>query len=174
VTRWNSTGNSSLTVLYFTHFVSHALADQLLLNIIQQFEAWRWDKVKEREREVGQCTYHKSRSQNYWVFGLFPSSGILKTRKLDVSETGLFSSSGEGETPTLLGSLERANLNHWTEGFPPSPEDGNRPSFRNVVFSSFWNTGRWTKSKNPVILNVIHHRQNPSEIFTNHTNTLCD
>jgi hypothetical protein len=26
--------------------------------------------------------------QNYWVFGLFPSSGILETRKHDVSETG--------------------------------------------------------------------------------------
>jgi hypothetical protein len=26
--------------------------------------------------------------QNYWVFGLFPSSGILGTRKYDVSVTG--------------------------------------------------------------------------------------
>jgi hypothetical protein len=25
-----------------------------------------------------------------------------------------FRASGEGETPTLLGPLERANLNHWT------------------------------------------------------------
>jgi hypothetical protein len=25
--------------------------------------------------------------QNYWVFGLFPSSGILENRKHDVSET---------------------------------------------------------------------------------------
>jgi hypothetical protein len=32
-----------------------------------------------------------------------------KFRKLD-----LFPSSGKGETPTLLGPLERANLNHWT------------------------------------------------------------
>jgi hypothetical protein len=28
--------------------------------------------------------YH---NHNYWVFGLFPSSGILGTRKHDVSET---------------------------------------------------------------------------------------
>jgi hypothetical protein len=27
-------------------------------------------------------------TQNYWVFGLFPSSGILGSRKHDVSETG--------------------------------------------------------------------------------------
>jgi heme/copper-type cytochrome/quinol oxidase subunit 1 len=27
-------------------------------------------------------------AQNYWVFGLFPSTGILETRKHDVSETG--------------------------------------------------------------------------------------
>jgi hypothetical protein len=51
---------------------------------------------------------------NYWVFGHFPSSGILENttfRKLD-----LFPSSDEGEKiPTQLGSLERANLNHWTD-----------------------------------------------------------
>jgi hypothetical protein len=42
----------------------------------------------------------------------------------------LFLSSGEGkETPTLLGSLERANLNYWTKWFmdpaelvSPSPQ----------------------------------------------------
>jgi hypothetical protein len=27
-------------------------------------------------------------TQNYWVFGIFPSSGILGTRKHDVSKTG--------------------------------------------------------------------------------------
>jgi hypothetical protein len=27
-------------------------------------------------------------TQNYWVFGLCPSSGILETRKRSVSETG--------------------------------------------------------------------------------------
>jgi hypothetical protein len=42
-----------------------------------------------------------------------------------------------------------------------SPEDGNRSSFRNAVVSSSYNSGRWTESTNPVILNVIHHRQNP-------------
>jgi hypothetical protein len=55
--------------------------------------------------------------QNYWVFGLFSSSGILESttcRKLD-----LFPSSGEdGGEDTYphcqLGPLERANLNHWT------------------------------------------------------------
>jgi hypothetical protein len=34
----------------------------------------------------------------------------------------------------------------------PSPEDGNRSSFRNVVFSSIQNSGRWTTSRNSVIL----------------------
>jgi hypothetical protein len=56
-----------------------------------------------------------SNTQNYWVLGLFPSSGILDNttfRKLD-----LFLSYGEGggeKTPTHLGPLERANLNHCT------------------------------------------------------------
>jgi hypothetical protein len=38
-----------------------------------------------------------------------------------------------------------------------SLEGGNRSSFQNVVFS------RWTNSKNPVIVSVIHRRQNPLE-----------
>jgi hypothetical protein len=60
----------------------------------------------------------------------------------------LFASSDEGrETPTLLGPFERANLN------------------------------LWTKSTNPVILNVIYHRQNPLDsnlsCFDNHKFTVC-
>jgi hypothetical protein len=51
-------------------------------------------------------------TQNHWVSGLGPSSGILNTRKHNVSD--VFPSSGEENTPTLLGPLERASLNHWT------------------------------------------------------------
>jgi hypothetical protein len=58
-----------------------------------------------------------SDTQNYWVFGLFPTSGILGNRKHDVSETGSVSIfrcvGGEGKTPTQLGPLGRVNLNHW-------------------------------------------------------------
>jgi hypothetical protein len=44
----------------------------------------------------------------------------------------VFSSSGEGaKTPTHLGPLERLRL-ALSKG--PSPEDGNRFTFRNVVF----------------------------------------
>jgi hypothetical protein len=54
-------------------------------------------------------------SQNYWIFGLFPSFGILETGKHEVSETGSVSvpSSGEvGEkTPAQLGPLDRNNIN---------------------------------------------------------------
>jgi hypothetical protein len=32
-----------------------------------------------------------------------------------------------------------------------------------MFFSYFKNTGRWTKSKNPVFSTVIHYRQNSSE-----------
>jgi hypothetical protein len=42
-------------------------------------------------------------TQNYWVFVLSPSSGILENRKHDVLKNESVSSSGEGETPTLLG-----------------------------------------------------------------------
>jgi hypothetical protein len=51
------------------------------------------------------------------------------------------------ETPTLLGPLERVNLNHRTLS---SPEDGNRSSFRNAVFSCIYNSGRSTQSTNRV------------------------
>jgi hypothetical protein len=70
-------------------------------------------------------------------------------RKLD-----LFPSSGEGREDTYSVGPLRAN---------PSPEDGNRSSFRNVVFSIQYNTGRWKKFKNPIILCVIHYRQNSLE-----------
>jgi hypothetical protein len=50
-------------------------------------------------------------SQNYWGFGLFPSSGILKNRTHDVSETGFVCPQVRGEDTSQLGPLERANLN---------------------------------------------------------------
>jgi hypothetical protein len=88
-------------------------------------------------------------TQNYWVFGLFPSSGILENtfRKLD-----LFPSSGEegGEDtysagpqwlrlalskgPNLVGVFTTAFI-----------EDGNRSSFRNVVFSRIPDDGKCPK-----------------------------
>jgi hypothetical protein len=50
-------------------------------------------------------------AQNYWVSGLCPSSGILNTTEKTFRKLDLFPSSGEGKkTPTLLGPLERANL----------------------------------------------------------------
>jgi hypothetical protein len=54
-------------------------------------------------------------TQNYWSFGLFPSSGILENRKITFRKLDLFPSSSEeaGKTPIQLGPLERANLNHW-------------------------------------------------------------
>jgi hypothetical protein len=55
---------------------------------------------------------------------------ILKSEeKHDVPESGSVSVLRWGETPILLGPLERANLNHWIS-------DGNRSSFWNVVFLS--------------------------------------
>jgi hypothetical protein len=50
--------------------------------------------------------------RNDWDFGLCPL-GVLETRKHDVSETGFHSQVKGGKTPTQLGPLERANLNHW-------------------------------------------------------------
>jgi hypothetical protein len=77
----------------------------------------------------------------------------------------MFSSSGEGKgTPTLLGPLERANLNHcsnWRLTLSkgpnsvgvslPSPEDGNRSSVRNFIFLvylEFWTMDEVQKPSN--------------------------
>jgi hypothetical protein len=32
-----------------------------------------------------------------------------------------------------------------------------------TIPQNYWLFGRWTKSKNPIILSIIHHHQNPSE-----------
>jgi hypothetical protein len=53
-------------------------------------------------------------TQNCWVFGLCPLTGILEARKHNVSETGFVSVLSDGETPTPLGPLQSDNLNHWT------------------------------------------------------------
>jgi hypothetical protein len=84
-------------------------------------------------------------TQNYWGFGRFQTSGILETRKYDVSETGSVSVLrwGRGKTPTQLGPLERANLNHWTDPFSETscflfsrmPDDGKSPK-KTVILSS--------------------------------------
>jgi hypothetical protein len=60
--------------------------------------------------------------KNYWVFRVcqffdIPNKKLDNTtfRKLD-----LLRFSGDGETPTLLGPLKAANLNHWKETDPIS------------------------------------------------------
>jgi hypothetical protein len=55
-------------------------------------------------------TKHFSKTRDYCVFGLCPSSGILKnTKEQNVSKAYLFLSSvGRWETLILLGPLERA------------------------------------------------------------------
>jgi hypothetical protein len=50
-------------------------------------------------------------TQNYWVFGIFPSSGILETRKTQHFGNWIcFHPQVRGKTPTHLRPLERANL----------------------------------------------------------------
>jgi hypothetical protein len=46
-------------------------------------------------------------TQNYWVFGLCPSSGILEIRKRNITETGAVSNlMWGGKTPTQFGPLK--------------------------------------------------------------------
>jgi hypothetical protein len=52
-------------------------------------------------------------TQKYGGSELCPSSGILKSRKHNILETGSVSVPRWRNTPTLLDPLERANLNYW-------------------------------------------------------------
>jgi hypothetical protein len=55
-------------------------------------------------------------TKNYWVSGLCPSPGILNNFNIAFRELDPFSSSGEGrEAPAVMGPLERADPNHWTQ-----------------------------------------------------------
>jgi hypothetical protein len=65
-------------------------------------------------RQVGKSDLFLSILLNYCISGRCPSSGILKTREHNVSETGSVSVLRWKGTFTLLGSLERANLNDWS------------------------------------------------------------
>jgi hypothetical protein len=131
----------------------------------------------------------KRANLNHWPHDLFLSSGEeretptllgpLERANLNHWPHELFLSSGEEkETPTLLGPFKRANLNHWPHDlFLSSGEERETPTllgplkranlthrtrcrFRNV-FIYMLNSGRWTKSRNPVILSVTQHHQSP-------------
>jgi hypothetical protein len=54
--------------------------------------------------------FYITNNHNYWVFGLYPLSGILQTRKY-VSETGSVSVFRWRATPILLGPLWYCNPN---------------------------------------------------------------
>jgi hypothetical protein len=53
-------------------------------------------------------------SQNNWICGRCPPSGILNNKETERFGKLMFQSPSERrETHTLLGPLERANVNHW-------------------------------------------------------------
>jgi hypothetical protein len=62
---------------------------------------------------IRHCENHFE-SQNYWVSERCPSSGILKTREHRFGKWVCFRPQLSGETPTVLGPLERANLSYWS------------------------------------------------------------
>jgi hypothetical protein len=86
---------------------------------------------------LGQWMWSVFFFQNYWVSALCPSSGILDNRKHNVPETESVPVLrwGDGDT-YFVGSLRKS----WPQTL---------------------DYGRWPKSGHPVILSVIHHRQNP-------------
>jgi hypothetical protein len=77
-------------------------------------------------------------TQNYWGFGHFPSSGVLGTKKTRRFRNWIsFRPQVWGKTPTHLGPLDRANLNHCIQlsrYLPPTPEEGNRSIFETSCF----------------------------------------
>jgi hypothetical protein len=70
---------------------------------------WKESTIKNKEtRQI------KNIFQNQWISGLFTPAGVLKTTKTTFRKLDLFPSSGERmEIPTLLGLLEKDNLNRF-------------------------------------------------------------
>jgi hypothetical protein len=59
-------------------------------------------------------SFNRNSSQNHWASGLCQSSGILNSWKQRFGKWICFRpQERRGETPTLSGPLERANLNQW-------------------------------------------------------------
>jgi hypothetical protein len=76
--------------------------------------------------------------QNYWSFGLRPSSGILEIRKHNVSVSGSVSVLRcEGSRLLCSGTLEIANLNHWIQYRPAHLRTDTNPASETFLFSSF-------------------------------------
>jgi hypothetical protein len=97
-------------------------------------------------------------TQNCQSCALCTSSGIQILENTAFRKLDGIPSSGDGRVaPALLGLLEWANFSNWTDSF----QDRNWSSFRNAVFSSTQNAGRWARCRTPVILSVIHNWQNP-------------
>jgi hypothetical protein len=65
----------------------------------------------------------------------------------------LFPFSGEGETPTVLGHLERANLNHWTHHVKSNSESCyDRRSFGQSILASRTHLGLPTRLVSVVVV----------------------
>jgi hypothetical protein len=82
--------------------------------------------------------YNTHRINGFSDFVHRPDSKELEDKNTTFRKLDLFPSSGKGDMHTLLGPLERANLNH----------------LGHVVFlsSNYLKSGRWTKSENPLIV----------------------
>jgi hypothetical protein len=113
-------------------------------------------------------------TQNYWVFGPFSSSGVLRNRNMTFRKLNLFPSSGEGGRRHLLSvgpEKERISITglalskgpNWVGVFSPlhMRMETNPVSETSCFYSLEYQT--MEKTKNPVILCTIHHRQNPLE-----------
>jgi hypothetical protein len=104
-------------------------------------------------------------TKNHWVCVLCSLSGTLNKIKHNILDTGSVSVLGEGrETPTLFDSsiIESALSKEPNRvGVScPSPGDGNRSSFRNVVFSTyleFWLTDKVHKPNYSEIQSCYMH-----------------
>jgi hypothetical protein len=87
---------------------------------------------------------------SFWVYGLCPTSGILKTREHNISETGFcFRSSGKVRDTYSVGSKNY----HWKFV-------GKRSSFRNFTLHRITDDGQSRKSQSsgssePIIIHLF-------------------
>jgi hypothetical protein len=101
-----------MNVREVTHEDAEGLSLMTALDLLPELAAWLVECVELRWYNSFQIAGVRSNNkfQNHWVSGFLPSFGILNTIEHNVSKLDLLPSSGEGkETPTVLGTLERAN-----------------------------------------------------------------
>jgi hypothetical protein len=147
--KWYQNSTIQLNMIPLSLILNGSVSTSNVSNIIQYFCSY-----KNKHEQCHSCRPYRVLAvmYNLELLGFWTLSIVryLKNYRLHFGNWFCFRSQARGRHS--VGFLRKSHLNQWSIDpkeyvSPPSPEDRNRFSFRNVVFPSFYNTVRWTKSK---------------------------